>query len=70
MPEGICQNCGSLIYDTEKLEELPDELECQHCGSVNVIRIQPEPEVEPVEPIVIPVQPIVKKVTPIKRKRR
>jgi len=37
---------------------------------VNVIRIQPEPEVEPVEPVIIPVQPIVKKVTPIKGKRR
>ena len=70
MPEGRCSACGRLIYDTEKLEELPDELECQHCGSVNVIRIQPEPEVEPVEPIVIPVQPIVKRVTSIKGTRR
>jgi len=70
MPQGICKNCNRLIYDTEKLDELPNELECQHCGMVNIIRIQPEPEVEPIEPVVIPVQPIVKKVTPIKRKRR
>ena len=64
MPKGRCSACGRLIYDTEKLEELPDELECQHCGMVNVIR-----QIEPVEPV-IPVQPIVKKVTPIKGKRR
>jgi len=40
MPQGICQNkdCGRLVYDTEKLDELPDTLECQHCGTVNAIR--------------------------------
>ena len=61
MPEGKCQSCGRLIYDTEKLDELPDKLECQHCGIMNIIR-----QIEPVASI----EPIVEKVTPIKRKRR
>ena len=40
MPEGRCQNpdCNRLIYDTEKLDELQDEMACQHCGTVNIIR--------------------------------
>ena len=61
MPKGICQNkdCNRLIYDTEKLDELPDKLECQHCGIMNIIR-QP----------VASIEPIIKKVTPIKGKRR
>jgi len=46
MAQGICQNCGRLIYDTEKLDELPDKIECQHCHFVNVIR---EPKVEVIE---------------------
>ena len=58
MPQGVCENCGRLIFDTEKLDELPDELQCQHCGTMNTIRAKPEPE------------PVVQKVTPIKRKRR
>ena len=40
MPQGICGNkdCNRLIYDTEKLEELQDKIECQHCHQVNIIR--------------------------------
>ncbi len=40
MPQGICKNpkCKRLIFDTEKLDELPDVLECQHCHHVNILR--------------------------------
>lgn len=41
MPQGKCENCGRLIYDTEKVEELRDEMECQHCHHLNIIRVQP-----------------------------
>ena len=44
MPQGICSNCNRLIYDTEKLEELRDEMECQHCHFVNIIRAKLTPE--------------------------
>jgi len=64
MPEGRCNVCGRLIYDTEKLDELPDKLECQHCHFINIIRAKPEPK-----PI-IPIEPIEEKVIPVKRKRR
>lgn len=39
MPEGRCQNtdCNRLIFDTEKLEELPAKIECQHCHHVNLV---------------------------------
>ena len=43
MSEGRCSACNRLIYDTEKLDELPDNLICQHCGTINVIR---EPKLE------------------------
>lgn len=36
--EGKCKKCNRLIFDTEKLEELKDRIECQHCHHVNVIR--------------------------------
>ena len=51
MPQGKCQNCGRLIYDTEKVEELQDEMECQHCHHINIIRVKPATEPAPV-PIV------------------
>ena len=35
--EGRCKKCNRLIYDTEKLENIPVRVECQHCHSVNVI---------------------------------
>ena len=38
MPQGTCKNCGRLIFDTEKLDELPDEIICQHCHTVNIVR--------------------------------
>ena len=40
MPEGRCKNkeCNRLIFDTEKLDELQDKIECQHCHHVNIIR--------------------------------
>ena len=40
MPEGRCKNknCRRLIYDTEKVWELPDKIECQHCHHINTIR--------------------------------
>ena len=38
MPEGHCKACNRLIYDTEKLDELRDEMECQHCHFTNTIR--------------------------------
>ena len=66
MPQGICSQCNRLIYDTEKLDELPDRLECQHCHTVNVIRekvVEPVLEVEPepeAEPVVVGPRPIVK----------
>lgn len=38
--EGRCKNpnCNRLIFDTEKLDELQDRIECQHCHHVNIIR--------------------------------
>lgn len=38
--EGRCvkKKCNRLIFDTEKLDELPDRIECQHCHHVNRIR--------------------------------
>ena len=60
MPARRCINpkCRRLIYDTEKLDELPDKIECQHCHRINVHRrikklttpeppVQPEPKPEP-----------------------
>ena len=54
MPARRCVNpkCRRLIYDTEKLKELPDRIECQHCHRINVVRLkplttEPEPELEP-----------------------
>ncbi len=41
MPQGKCKQCNRLIYDTEKLDELPDRKECQHCHHINVIRAKP-----------------------------
>lgn len=40
MPEGRCKNkdCNRLIFDTEKLDELPNQIECQHCHHVNILR--------------------------------
>ena len=35
--EGRCVNCNELIYDTEKLDEIPRKVECQHCHHVNLI---------------------------------
>ena len=58
--EGRCSACNRLIYDTEKLEELRDEMECQHCGTVNIIRAPAIVEHEPV-PVIKPV--VVKEVT-------
>jgi NMD protein affecting ribosome stability and mRNA decay len=38
--QGYCKNevCKRLIFDTEKLNELPDNIECQHCHTINQIR--------------------------------
>jgi hypothetical protein len=38
--QGFCSNpeCKRLIFDTEKLDELPDTKECQHCHTINIIR--------------------------------
>ncbi len=40
MPARRCINpkCRRLIYDTEKLDELPDVVVCQHCGRRNIHR--------------------------------
>lgn len=40
MPQRKCINpkCRRLIYDTEKLDELPDKIECQHCHRMNIHR--------------------------------
>lgn len=38
MPQKTCRKCNRQIYDTEKLDELPNTLECQHCHHVNIIR--------------------------------
>lgn len=44
MPQGRCANCNRLIYDTEKVEDLHDVIECQHCHHPNVIqRDEPMP---------------------------
>ena len=57
--QGICKACGRLIFDTEKLDELPDKLECQHCGFVNIIRSKPEPAKVIEEGVTAPSKPLV-----------
>ena len=52
MPQGFCKNCNRLIFDTEKVDELRDEMACQHCGMVNIIRVKEEPP-EEVPPVVV-----------------
>ena len=52
MPEGRCENCQRLIFDTEKVDELPDVIICQHCGHPNVFRVHTEPEPTEPEPYV------------------
>ena len=62
MPQGFCENCRRLIYDTEKLEELQDIITCQHCGHPNVFRVHAEPE------LYIKAEPKPKKVAPKRRR--
>ena len=49
MPQGRCQNpnCNRLIYDTEKVDELRDEMECQHCHHLNIIRVRVSEKAKP-----------------------
>lgn len=59
--------CRRIIYDTLKVDELPDRIECQHCHRINVIRlkplvpttIEPEPSTEEftLEPEPSPMEP-------------
>ncbi len=37
MPEGRCHCCKRLIFDTEKVEELKRDIECQHCHYLNLV---------------------------------
>lgn len=35
--EGRCRDCGRLIFDVKDVSDLPEVLECQHCGHRNRI---------------------------------
>ncbi len=56
--EGRCRKCNELIFDTEKLDELPNVLECQHCHHMNILRrAKPTKPKEKRKPASKPIKP-------------
>ncbi len=53
MPEerkiGKCSKCSRLIYDVRADDDtLPDNIECQHCHTINIVRVpETKPETKP-----------------------
>jgi phage FluMu protein Com len=47
---GKCSNCNRLIYDVNANDDtLPDTIECQHCHTVNQVRVPYVAEPKPVK---------------------